>query len=170
MDVEVLKDFNDLLNLDYFICYENSEFKMPEVAAFGAKKGCEWIGFVEKYYRNRHFVKSDGTFDTKTLPSITRDVIKENGFRLIEVNSIDDICYSNSDIFILPYDYFSPKSYQTGKISLTNRTYSIHQFSGSWLPWEQRLELKFWHFLGFKSHLFTRRLDILIAKLFHITR
>jgi hypothetical protein len=35
-------------------------------------------------------------------------------------------------IDIYPYDYFNPKSFLTGKITLTPRTVSIHHFAATW--------------------------------------
>ena len=80
MDVEVLKSFDDLLHLDYFVCYENNVDKTPEVAAFGAQKGCRWIGEVLSYYEGRHFMKSDGTLDCHPLPKITKAWLTDEGY------------------------------------------------------------------------------------------
>lgn len=171
MDVEVLKSFNDLLNYEYFVCWQNSKPLVPEVAAFGTTKGCEWVGRVLSYYKDRHFVDHSGTFDTKTLPSITRDVLSDSGYNFVNIETIADLALGGKkDLLILPDEYFSPKSYQTGKISKTNNTYCIHQFSGSWLPWEQRLEMKIWHLLGLQSHLVTRRVERWLGRIFHFTR
>ena len=64
---------------------------------------------------------------------------------------------SDKEIFVLPYDYFSPKSYVTGKIEKTNNTYSIHHFAGTWLPWYCRMEKKICSILGLKYRDFLHR-------------
>jgi len=50
MDVEVLKSFDDLLSLPYFLCYEE-DGQGPEVAAFGAgggRNGCSTGSIITK--------------------------------------------------------------------------------------------------------------------------
>lgn len=170
MDVEVIKSYDDLLHLDYFICYENSATKIPEVAAFGANKGCEWVGMVMNYYKNRHFVKKDGTFDQIVLPKVTKAVLQKKGISFRDISSPREMGENRNELYILPFDYFSPKSHVTRLISKTNNTYSIHQFFGSWIPYEQRLEQKIWLLLGLKPHRFMWHFDKLLARLFNINR
>lgn len=172
MDVEVLKPFDDLLHLDYFISYENNAEKTPEVAAFGACKGCDWIGIVLSYYENRHFIKEDGTLDCFPLPKITKKILTDNGYSFTNIGSVSNLeskC-DDKEIAILPFDYFSPKSYSTGKLKITSNTYSIHQFSGTWKPWEERLEHKLWLALGLKNHAIMRRFNQWLARTFHLAR
>ena len=38
------------------------------------------------------------------------------------------------------------------KINLTENTCTIHHFSGSWVPLNERIEHRFWQFLGIKPH------------------
>lgn len=150
MDVEVLKSFDDLLDRDYFIGYENSDKAIPEMAIVGVAPECKWIGCALEHYTNRHFVLANGQFDTKTLPMVVKDVLTENGitFRL---SSLSDR-FDDNVLNILPFDYFSPKSYVDNLIYKTSNTYTIHHFAGSWLPWWQRLEQKIWVFFGLTPH------------------
>lgn len=150
MDVEILKSFDDLLNRREILGYESGSGK-PEVAAFGTEKGCEWLKPCLDYYKDRHFIKKDGSYDNKTLPKIVFDIIREHGYAFYPCEDIYCIAPNNC-IAILPSDFFSPKSYKTGKIQKTANTYSIHHFSGSWVPLNERIEHRFWHFLGIKPH------------------
>lgn len=153
MDVEVLKPYDNLLDLDYFICYENNDAHAPEVASFGAEKGCKWVGMVLDYYKDRHFVCEDGTLNTMTLPLVTKTVLLEKGMTFMSVSNVLEASKKcDSSLKLLPFDYFSPKSYATGKITKTKNTYSIHQFGGTWLPWAQRVEREIWLKLGLKPH------------------
>lgn len=167
MDVEVLKPYDDLLSLDYFVCYENNDSLAPEVASFGAEKGCKWIGMVLDSYKDRHFVKEDGSFDMKTLPLVTKTVLAERGIPLLGVSNLAEAATKcDQAVKIFPYDYFSPKSYATGKIDKTRNTYSIHQFGGSWTPWAQRVERNIWLKLGMKPHRIMWHIDNLMSKVF----
>ena len=173
-DVELLKPFDDLLDLQYFLCNESGSY-YPEVAAFGAEKGCEWVRLVLNYYQGRSFVCEDGSFDTRTLPSITKEVLEKNGYVFQQVSSTKALRNSftkNTDykLLTLPCDYFSPKSYETGELKVTDNTYSIHQFAGLWKPWEQRFEEKFWSALGLKPHRVMKRFDKWLKRVFGINR
>ena len=151
MDVEVLKSFNDLLHLPYFLCQEQGA--PIEAAIMGAEKHNKLFEKMVKYYENKHFVQKDGSFDTLTLPRIMENVIQSN-FKINQIASIKQFGISPNQINILPADWFSPKSYKTGKICLTKNTYTIHHFAGSWIPLNERLERKFWQLLGLRPHRF----------------
>ncbi len=66
-DVEVLKSFDDLLNLPYFIGAEYNINKRIEAAVFGSEKKTKWLLISMEYYNNRPFVKEDGNFDMLLL-------------------------------------------------------------------------------------------------------
>lgn len=157
MDVEVLKSFDDLLDRKYFLCYERGSVH-PEVATFGVEKGCEWIGEMLEYYKDRHFILPDGSFDMLPLPQLFKKVLESKGYHFepienqgkLQQNASDD----NKVIYLEPYQFFSPKSYETGKVDVTKATYSIHRFADSWKPWYERMERAFWRALGFKQYSF----------------
>lgn len=141
-DVEVLKPFDDLLELPYFICKESSPQGI-EAATMGAEKGCEWVRKCLEYYEGKTFVNKDGSFNTKVLPSIIMSQILSS-FEIVEVNNINQIKPNSHTIYILSSDYFSPKNYVTKKIRVTNNTYSIHHFAGTWQPVWKKILLLVW--------------------------
>lgn len=149
MDVEVLKSFNDLLHLPYFLCQEQGA--PIEAAIMGAEKHNSFFEEMVKYYEGKHFIQEDGGFDTLTLPRVMEKVIQLN-FEINKIASVALYAHSPNQINILPSDYFSPKSYKTGKIHVTKNSYTIHHFAGSWVPFNERLEHKFWQLLGLKPH------------------
>ena len=169
MDVEVLKSYDDLLDMDYFACYENGEENVPEMATLGAEKGCWWIKLILDYYKDRNFIKSDGTMDMKPLPQVVRDVLKENNVSIVPQ---DRSCIIRNDkiLGLLDFDFFSPKSYSTSELSVTFNTYSIHQFTSSWFPWEQKMERKLWLMLGLKPRRVMWHVDKWIEKIFRVSR
>ena len=172
MDVEVLKSFDDLLKYPYFLCWENHKTsKVIEMATLGAEKGSKWIKIILDHYNGRHFIKEDGSFDTKVLPGVAIAELKIHGACLESIISPEELAEDKfSCIKILPCEYFSPRSYDTDEVALTNKTYSIHQFSGSWLPIEQRIERKIWVTLGLRPHRFMWHIDKLLGKLLDIKR
>ena len=167
LDVEVLKRFDDFLHLPTMVCYENSKDKRLEMATIGTEKHSSWVKLCLDYYENKHFINAKGEQETKVLPCVIRDVLKENKYSFVEIEkpkeyfNINDI---KKGIPILPYTYFSPKSYGSGKIFRSENTYSIHHFSGSWLPWYAKLEKKLFQFIGLSYHDVLRRIFALINK------
>lgn len=147
-DVEVLKSFNPLLNAREILCRETNG--APEVAVFGVEKHCEWIKICLDSYFDKSFIRDDGSFDMTPLPQVIQNILHNNGYILKDIsNPTTIINSSNKEILILPYEYFSPKSYDTGKIHKTNKTVAIHHFKGSWLPWYNVLEKQICKKLGF---------------------
>lgn len=115
MDIEVLKSFDDLLDSDLILAYENDGKTGIEAGCFGAEKGNPIIKECLDYYAGRSFVKEDETFDVLPLPRIMNSIISK---------------YEN--IPIKSCDYFTAKSFETGMIKLSEHTYTIHHFAGSW--------------------------------------
>lgn len=122
MDVEVVKSFNPLLSGSYILGYE-TEFGI-EAGIFGAEKNASWLKKCLEYYNNRSFINLDGSFDTKPLPQIMFNCLKEERLKFN--------IHSN--------DYFTAKSYETGIVTKTSNTYTIHHFAGSWVSDESRYE------------------------------
>lgn len=154
MDVEMLKPFDDLLDREYFIGYENNRFRVPEMAVFGVEPGCPWVSALLEHYRDRHFVQADGSMDTKPLPHVAKEVLAAKGITLD----------------LLPSEYLSPKPFVHKKFETTNNTYCIHQFADCWIPWEQRVERRFWDWLGVTPHRFMLHFDNFLLRVFHIKR
>lgn len=77
-------------------------------------------------YKDRHFLKDDGSFDQLPLPQIMANIL-----------SNQRIAYT-----LYPWDFFTAKSYDTGIESPTNSTYAIHHFAGSWKTEEEKVRIK----------------------------
>ncbi len=124
MDVEVVKSFNDLLSRDYILGYEKAEG--IEAGIFGASPKAEWLKKCLDYYDGRSFINGDGSMNMTPLPKIMYNILKDNGY-------LDGI------LAPLQPEYFTAKSYETGKIFKTKNTYTIHHFAGSWTNGKQKL-------------------------------
>ena len=160
MDVEVLRPFDDLLDLKTMICFENSGDKRLEVAAFGVERHSPWIKACLDYYEGRYFVMADNGFDTKVLPLVIRDVLAECGYGLCAVDGKEaalGVELTGCGIPVFPYTFFSPKSYSDGRICRNKNTYSVHHFSGSWKPWYSRMEMRLCKMLGVRYRDFLYR-------------
>lgn len=137
-DVEVLKSFNDLLDLPYFIGQENSPSGI-EAATIGAEPGNPFLKKMLDSYEDRHFKLADGTPDiSKPLPYAMRECIEQNfKYHLMESGRnafIDD----QNIVNVFPVDFFSPKEWYSQQMTVTENTYSIHHFASSWMPADRK--------------------------------
>lgn len=123
MDVEVVRSFDPLLSEPRMFATESPKDSLViEAGCFGAEAGDIFIGKCLEYYENRSYITSKENFDILTLPQVMKKVIIDN----------------HLSVSTYTWDYFTCKSYQTGKITITSNTYAIHHFAGSWLSEEQR--------------------------------
>lgn len=129
-DVEVLKSFDSLLHLPYFIGFEFNN-NLLEAATFGAEKGMSWLKDCVDYYKGRTFIFPNGKMDTTVLPVIMKNVISQR-YSIKAIQVIPE--RYTDDISVFVKDYFSPKSFYSNKVEITSNTYSIHQFKTAWMP------------------------------------
>lgn len=129
-DVEIIKNLDEFLNEQAFTSFEtgDSEQTLMTTGMMAATAGNAWIRYLKTYYGNdRSFILADGSFDlnanTVTITRMTRD---RYGIK------IDNTLQRTNDFVIYPNDYFCPKSWGTGKITLTKNSHTIHHFAGSW--------------------------------------
>lgn len=132
-DVELLKNPDEFLKHTAFSGFENEKY-IP-TALMASEKHGEWVKYLLSYYDNRHFIKPDGTLDT-TTNVITITNMTKSKYHINLDNTYQDV----GGIFtIYPNDYFCPKSYKTGEITLTKNTVCIHHFNSSWHGNAERL-------------------------------
>lgn len=134
-DVEVLKSFNNLLNLPYFIGEEQGTNIEP--AVIGCEKGWSLMGEMLEYYKNRHFVTEQG-FDMETLPQIMSDKIRER-YEYVKIASFSDFMCDPKKLCVFPAEFFSPKYPNGFRCPVTQRTYAIHHFAASWYPTDKKI-------------------------------
>lgn len=125
-DVEVLKPLDDLLELSAFSGYESNKNAFFPTGLMATAKGGVWVQEQMAYYADRHFINSDGTYDMTTNTVIISMIMQNNGFVLDGKYNI----YKN-DMHCFPSEYFCPKT-STGVLKITDNTYCIHHFAGSW--------------------------------------
>ena len=152
-DVEVLKSFDDMLDLPYFIGRErckNVDEVAIEAAVMGFEKHNPLLKDILSYYENRHFIDRERRFDTRPLPSIILECIQKK-YILKEIESRADFDSNNNVLSVFPFDYFSPKTWYDKDLQLTSNSYSIHHFAGTWLQKKRkanRLRFYYYRILG----------------------
>lgn len=151
-DVEMIKPFGTLLDAPYLMCFE-TEFGYVESGFLAVEKGNPFTKLMLDYYKDRHFVKPDGSLDMLPLPEIFRNIAKQNSITFAGVESPENIKEESKRIFVLPSDYFSPISLKTNELRITDRTIAIHHFVSSWQPATFRLKKKIQRLIGPKLTL-----------------
>lgn len=144
-DVEVIRSFNDLLNLPYFIGKERKSNLEP--AIMGAEKGWTIMKDMIDYYDNHSFVKSDGSFDMTPCPDVMDERVR-NKMEYHIINSIKEFIKDTSILNVFEADFFSPKYSNNPYVQTTDNTYSIHHFEASWYPADKIIYRWIYKFLG----------------------
>ena len=163
-DVEVIKDFAPLLNLEYVFGFENSDRKYIEAATFGAHAGNVFLYKCMESYHNRHFIKKDGDYDYSfMIPSI----MKQNIGNISIINNILDYQSNCPSEQVFTAMFFSPKNCDTSKFDqLTKETFSIHHFRGSWFPLNMKINRFVWKHLSNRQARFIQNIYQKIKSLF----
>ena len=124
-DIEVLKPLDEFLEYSGFAGFESDKFCCTGIMA--CKKENLIIKDFFKTYSNRNFIKVDGTLDETANPVIFTNICVKYGLTLNgkeqEINSFK----------IFPQTYFSPLNFNSIESNLSENTYTIHHFAGSWL-------------------------------------
>lgn len=132
-DVEMLKSLDNFLVHDAFFGFEDETHL--STAIIGSKKANPWINKLLHYYDGRHFIKTDGSFDVTTNVTTITDMTEGN-YPFQRNNKYQQF---SDGLTIYPMDWFSPKSFQIGKITLTTNTIAIHHFNASWWTEQEKI-------------------------------
>lgn len=131
-DVEIIKSFNPLLQLNGFMCFEDPN--NVSIGTLGVVKHSKLVKDFLSAYKHRHFYKSDGGYDTTTNLKIITQVLTQK-YHLC-LNGKEQIVGDNVKVF--PREVFIAKSVNTGWITADDTTFAIHHYAGSWLSDEDR--------------------------------
>lgn len=159
-DVEVIRDMGCILdNGPFFGCEKNCNSQgYAEVnpgLGTAAGKGLEFYQKILEYYGNLHFRKPDGSLNILTIVYHTTEMLKKYG--LTKITSPQEY----AGITIYPKEFFCPKDYVSGRITITDSTFTIHHYSASWKSFIQKARTAFESVLGKKNAHF-------IGKIFRI--
>ena len=129
-DVEVLRSFNELLELKGFCGFEQGKDKKDNWVNTGLVLGMEKglpIGKVlrDEYY-NMSFIANNGKQNLVPCPIIQTNTLENYGLK--KNNKVQIV----EDMKIFSTEYFCPSNQYTGNVYITNNTFSIHHYCGSW--------------------------------------
>ena len=147
-DVQVIKPLDPLLEHRAFMGFETMEH-IATGLGFGAEAGSEFLAENMKLYDSLAFRNADGTCNRLPAPAYSTEIARKHGLTndTGEIQTVLDLtCY--------PREYFAPKDYFTGRLSVTKNTYSIHHYDSTWFTEEEQTR---------------RKRDLLVARLRRIS-
>ncbi len=124
-DVEVIQSLDRFLKEEAFSGFEN--IKSVPTGIMGSIKGQRAIGDMLNEYKDRHFINESGKLDMSTNVEAITNYFVENGMRMNNTKQ------TIKGFTMYPKDYFCPKNCRTLRIELTENTYTIHHFAGTWV-------------------------------------
>jgi Glycosyltransferase sugar-binding region containing DXD motif len=124
-DVEVLKSFDDLIKLNGFCGVEQNSKYVALGLGFGGTKGNKTIKCMLDAYNGMSFIKN-GEPDLTPAPKINTRALHSIGYKFKE--SI----FSCGELKVFPSEYFCPQDFETGTLTITPNTYTIHHYDSSW--------------------------------------
>lgn len=143
-DVKVFKSFDDLLNRKAFVGFEGSKCAPIGTCVMGTEAHGVWVNEMFDNYKDRHFLKEDGSFDMTTNVQFMSAKMCENGF--VQNGKEQDY----KDLHVFPIEYFSPRQ-TTGEYIRTPNTYSDHLGLGSWAENTKGWKYKIGQLVGRKN-------------------
>ena len=125
-DVEILRSLDNLLTFDGFIGTEKWGI-VNAGGGSGAVPGHPMIGEMLEYKKGIAFEREDGSLNLESSGTTESIPLIKHGF--IPNNRIQNI----NGLTILTSDFFQPYDYMTKETYITENTYGIHHFYGSWV-------------------------------------
>ena len=136
-DVEVIKCLEDIVARGPFMgCERDGDNKIGATATsvavapglgLGVNPGLGIYKEILDLYDNLHFKNNDGSLNLKTVVQYTTEILVKHGLK--NTNQIQKC----AGVYIYPREYFCPKSIDTGVLEITENSYTIHHFEGTWV-------------------------------------
>lgn len=132
-DVELIKDMSTLIKQGSFMgCeYNNNnslgfEYLVNPGLGFATEPNNKLLKDLLSGYENRHFIMDTGDYDLMTICEYTTRFLIREGFE--GSKKVERI----GEFMILPPEYLCPIDNGTGKMNITENTFSIHHYDASW--------------------------------------
>ena len=127
-DVEVIKPFTSILQKGAYLGIEKGWQPLVNAGLGMAvvPQDCFCKEILESY-QDEKFIKPNGAYNQKTVVVRVSKILNKYGFK--EIDTFQVVHGLN----IYPSDYFCPKDYRTGDVTVTENTCSIHHYEASWL-------------------------------------
>lgn len=139
-DVEVIRPMDDIISKGNFMGFEMDPdgentpgryaprycFDVALGLGFGITKEHPFMQKMLSIYENMKFEGASLNPWMKTIVAYTTEALMEEGLK--NVRGIQTV----GDIIIYPHEYFAPINIISGRLHITQNTYTIHWYMGSW--------------------------------------
>lgn len=128
-DIEIRQSFEELLESEQEEIVTGFEMKDKLITAFIAAKPQNAI--VSEFlagYKERHFVLPNKELDLTTINDRFTQLMEKYG--LVKNNQEQVL---QGTVHIYPYEYFAGQDIENSHEKITDKTYTIHHFQGSWV-------------------------------------
>lgn len=139
-DVELLKDITPLIS-ENFTGFE-SDKSVATGLIMASDTNDELCRAMLNEYDGDSFIKEDGSLNLRTVCERVTDWLVVRGLKL----NGETQCVADYKIYAA--EYFNPMDMQTGKISITENTYSIHHYAASWCSKKERFRGEIYKFIA----------------------
>ena len=123
-DVELIKPIDSLGGA--FVGFENADHVASGLIR-GAESGDIICMEMLKSYHDDHFKNNDGTLNLMTVCARETEIMAKHGLKRNDQYQIVE----NTAVY--PSEYFNPTDNNTGKVTITPNTISIHHYAASWV-------------------------------------
>lgn len=134
-DVEVLKPLDDLLEYEAIGGFESPQLICT--AFMACKKGHPLFERLFRDYDNERFLLEDGSLNLTTNVMRLTEACLAGGLKP------DNKAQTVYNMTVMPSDFFSVKDPITGLVQITENSYTVHHFSGTWISDEKRYAKEF---------------------------
>ena len=133
-DVELIKSLEPLLKEGGILAFERKS-TIATGLGFAAEAGNKIVKCMLSAYDSIHFV-NNGIQDKTPCPVRNTDCLVKLGLKTDNTKQVI------GNVWIYPQEYFCPIDYDSGKLRITENTYSIHHYGYSWADEKAKKILK----------------------------
>lgn len=135
-DVELINPIDDIVERGPFMGFENSiDLSSKSITSgginlglgIGSDKNNPIYKHILDYYNKQHFIDANGDNDITTIVDRVSKIMDDYPKMRYE-----NIAVVIEGIFVYKNDFFCPINYQTGVLTITDNTRSIHHYTASW--------------------------------------
>lgn len=124
-DVEVIKPLDEILKRGAFAGVECAGALAAGLGIASPAASPIYKEILDSY-RESSFIRPDSSLDLTTVVTRVSNIFKLHGFK--DLDKIQEV----AGVTVYPAEYFCPINYITGKLKITEKTYTIHHFMASW--------------------------------------
>lgn len=124
-DIEVIKNIDKFLEQKSFGGIEHEIY--INGAIWGCREGDQFIKKLIDYYNKLNFYDFNGDLFRIAIPKIITEIAKDEGYNMC--NRMQEL---KGGTVVYPSEYFYPKGHSWEKSIITENTYTIHHYDGSW--------------------------------------